>query len=143
MVDLPKSNFDFFIEQKSSDNEQIWSATATLPISNLAINICQHPIFLASDIDFITLANSNFGRCIVFQLNQHAAVEFYKLSVDCIGRKIVFVLNGRPLGISLPISGVVSGGAFSVFPEVEDDQLEKLIEELNDVVGKLKKLKER
>jgi hypothetical protein len=140
--DLPKSDFQFFIEQKSDTDSFLWSSTATMPVSHLSINICSQPILLANDIELVRIAQSNFGKCLIFQLTQRAAIEFYKLSVDGIGRKIVFVFNGKAIGLSLPIRNATSDGTFAIFPEMEDHELDQLAEDINDTIVKLKKLKE-
>ncbi|MDR1591096.1 MAG: hypothetical protein LBR92_03855 [Puniceicoccales bacterium] len=138
--DLPKSDFQFFIEQKSNRDDLFWSSTAILPISQLNINICSQPILLANDVESVSIAQSNFGKCLIFQLTQRSAIEFYKLSVDGLGRKIVFVFNGKALGLSMPICNATLDGTFAIFPETED--LEPLVKDINDTILKLKKLKE-
>ncbi|MDR2372169.1 MAG: hypothetical protein LBD60_03420 [Puniceicoccales bacterium] len=141
--DLPKSDFQFFIEQKSDTNNFLWSSTATMPVSHLSINICSQPILFANDIESVRIAQSNFGKCLIFQLTQRAAIEFYRLSVDGLGRKIIFVFNGKTLGLSLPIRNTTLDGTFTIFPEMEDHELDQLVEDINDTVVKLKKLKEK
>jgi hypothetical protein len=140
--DLPKFDFQFFIEQKSNTDDFLWSSTATMPISHLSINICSQPILLANDIEWVRIAQSNFGKCLIFQLTQRAAIEFYKLSVEGLGRKIVFVFNGKSLGLSMPISNTTLDGTLAIFPEMEDDALDQLVIDINDTIVKLKKLKE-
>lgn len=139
--DLPKSDFQFFIEQKSDMDNFLWSSTATMPISHLSINICSQPILLANDVESVRIAQSNFGKCLIFQLTQRAAIEIYKLSVDGVGRKIVFVFNGKALGLSLPIRNTTLDGTFAIFPEMEDHELDQLAKDVNDTIVKLKKLK--
>jgi hypothetical protein len=139
--DLPKDDFQFFIEQKSNGDDFLWASTATLPVSQLSVRICSQPILLASDIESVSIAQSNFGQCLIFQLTQRAAIEFYRLSVDGLGRKIVFVFNGKALGLSMPIHSTTLDGTFAIFPETED--LEPLVKAIGDAILKLKKLKEK
>jgi hypothetical protein len=139
--ELPSSNFHFFLEQGSNEENLVWSSMAVMPISDLKINICSQPIFFATDIDLVRIAESNFGKCLIFQLTQRAAIEFYKLSVEGLGRKIVFVLNGKVLGLVLPISNAMEG-TFAIFPEMDEGELDQLVADLNDAVKQLKKLKE-
>ncbi|MDR2812463.1 MAG: hypothetical protein LBB05_01565 [Puniceicoccales bacterium] len=139
--DLPKCDFQFFIEQKSNADDFLWSSTATMPISHLTINICSQPILLANDMESVRIAQSNFGKFLVFQLTQRAAVEFYKLSVEGLGRKIVFVFNGKALGLSMPIRNVTLDGTLAIFPEIEDHELDQLVKDINDTITKLKKIK--
>jgi hypothetical protein len=140
--DLPKCDFQFFIEQKSNADDFPWSSTATMPVSHLSINICSQPILLASDMESVRIAQSNFGKCLIFLLTQRATIEFYRLSVEGLGRKIVFVFNGRALGLSMPIHNATPDGTLAIFPEMEDRELDQLVADANDTIAKLKKLKE-
>jgi hypothetical protein len=138
--ELPKSDFQFYLESKENSKDEIWSASATMPISALKINIYAYPILLAGDVELAHISESNFGKCISFKLTQRATVEFYKLSVECVGQKIIFIFNGKALGLSMPIANVIRDGTFIIFPEVEEEDLEALLRDINDTVMKLKKL---
>ncbi|MDR1366506.1 MAG: hypothetical protein LBJ13_01190 [Puniceicoccales bacterium] len=140
--DLPKFDFQFFIEQKSNGGDFIWASTATMPVSHLNIPICSQPILLAGDIESVRIAQSNFGKCLIFQLTQRAAIEFYKLSVEGLNRKIVFVFNGKSVGLSMPIRDTKPDGTFAIFPEMEDHELDQLVKDISDTIVKLRKLKE-
>ncbi|MDR0590449.1 MAG: hypothetical protein LBG09_01140 [Puniceicoccales bacterium] len=139
--DLPKSDFHFYIESKENSPNTTWIPTAVLPISGLSIGVCSYPAFFAKDVEFARTVASNFGKCILFKLTQQAAFELYKLSVECSGRKIIFIFNGKALGLSTPIDGTIRDGAFTIFPEVDESELEMLVADINDTVAKIKKLK--
>ncbi|MDR0417969.1 MAG: hypothetical protein LBH08_00845 [Puniceicoccales bacterium] len=140
--DLPKFDFQFFIEQKSKGDDFVWSSTATMPVSHLSIHICSQPILLAGDIESVRITQSNFGKCLIFQLTQRAAIEFYKLSVEGLNRKIVFVFNGKAIGLSMPIRDAKPDGTFVIFPEMEDHELDQLVKDIDDTIVKLRKLRE-
>ncbi|MDR1303167.1 MAG: hypothetical protein LBJ81_00935 [Puniceicoccales bacterium] len=139
--DLPKSDFHFYIESKENSQNATWIPTAILPVSGLSVGVCSYPAFFPKDVEFARIVTSNFGKCILFKLTQQAAIELYKLSVECSGRKIVFAFNGKALGLSAPIDGTIMDGAFTIFPEVEESELETLVAEINDAATKVKNLK--
>jgi hypothetical protein len=140
--ELPKSDFQIYLESKESSEDKIWSASTTMPVSALKINICSYPILFAGDVEFARISESNFGKCILFKLTQRATIELYKLSVECAGRKIIFIFNGKALGLSMPIGDAIGDGTFVIFPEIEEENLESLVTDINDTIAKLKKLKE-
>jgi hypothetical protein len=129
------------LESENTTRNGFWSATATLPISKLTFNICPHPVLFAGDLECARLATSHFGKCIFFQLSQRAAVELYKISVECGGRRMIFSFNDQVLGLSLPIENAISNDTLTIFPEVEEEALDSLIVEINDCIAKLKKMK--
>ncbi|MDR2807061.1 MAG: hypothetical protein LBB11_02810 [Puniceicoccales bacterium] len=139
--EFPKSNFHFFIESNEGAPYELWSATATMIISGLKFPICSCPAILASDVDWAQITTSNFGQCILFKLTQRASVELYKLSTVCIGRRIIFAFDGQALGLSMPMSAAITDGTLIIFPEVEEEKLASLVDKINDIVTKLKKLK--
>jgi hypothetical protein len=138
---LPKSDFQFYLESKENSKDEIWSASVTMPISALKINIYSCPIVFAKDVEFARIGESGFGKCISFKLTQRATIEFYKLSAECVGRKIIFIFNGKALGLSAPIDHAIGDGVFIIFPEMEEEELESLVGDINDTAVKLKKLK--
>jgi hypothetical protein len=139
--DLPKSDFHFYIESKENSQNATWIPTAVLPVSGLSIGVCSYPALFPKDVEFARIVTSNFGKCILFKLTQQAAIELYKLSVECSGRKIIFVFNGKALGLSMPIDGTIMDGAFTIFPEVDESELETLVADINDTANKVKKIK--
>jgi hypothetical protein len=139
--DLPKSDFHFYIESHENSQNASWIPTAVMPISGVSISICTCPAFFSKDVEFARTATSNFGKCILFKLTQQAAVELYKLSVECTGRKIIFTFNGRALGLSMPIANPIMDGTFAIFPEIEESELETLVADINDAAHKIKKMK--
>lgn len=141
--ELPKDDFYFFIEQTDDSDHMIWSGVATLPISQTQVKICNQPILLASDIDCVRIAESNFGKCLIFQLTQRAAIQFFRIIVDSLGRKIVLFFNGKPLGLSLPLEKASLDGTIAIFPEIYDENLDKLVNDLNSAICAIKKLKDQ
>jgi hypothetical protein len=139
--DLPKSDFFFYVESKEKGKHLAWSPTATMPVSKLKINICPYPFLFSKDVDFAQITTSNFGKCILFKLTKQASIEFYKLSVEGAGRKIVFVFDNAPMGLSMPIPHATMDGTFIIFPEIEENKLESLIIDINETIAKMKKLK--
>ena len=59
--EFPKDDFRFFLEDGSAQGS-LWATTATMPISGLSLDICAHPVLLATDIDSVEIGNSNFGK---------------------------------------------------------------------------------
>ncbi|MDR3317588.1 MAG: hypothetical protein LBS71_02150 [Puniceicoccales bacterium] len=138
---LPKSDFHFYIESNETSANALWIRTATMPVSDLKINICPYPALLAKDVEFAQLIPSNVGQCILFKFTHPASVMLYQLSVESVGRKIVLIFNGQPIGLSMPINSTIMDGTLAIFPEINEDELKSVIKEINDTVVKIKKLK--
>lgn len=135
--ELPKSDFKIFIEQSDS----AWSVTATMPMSQVTIPIYPQPIFFATDIDHVSVESSNLGPCLSFYLTRRAAITFYRFSVESLGRKLVLIKDGEPIGLSLPIQDTDFQGAFLIFPEIDPAILPHLTDELNQIIAQLNRLK--
>lgn len=140
--ELPKNDFQIFIEQQEDSDGLLWASTATLPISQVKIRICNQPVLCPGDMEYVRTTESDFGSCFVFQLTQRAAIQFYRIAIDGQGRKMVLVFNGRPIGLSLPIQQNSLDGTVTIFPEIDEEELSQMADDINQVITSLRKLKE-
>lgn len=76
-----------------------------------------------------------------FHLKQRAIIQFYQLAMEGIGRKLVLSINDQPIGVSAPLQFENFDGTLTIFPEVPDERIDKLIDELNETLTKLQALK--
>jgi len=108
----------FFLESGPGE-----SGTALqLPVSRVVINVNPKPILTEYDIAGVNLARVDIGWCLAFQLTPAARRDFYRLSANVQGRRIVITLNGQPAG-ALRLDQVVSSGTLPMFVEASDAEL--------------------
>ena len=124
----------FFVE--TSDNDGF--ASAVLPISGVKISVNSKPIITEFDIVHVDVAKSDMGQFLVFQLTADAARDLYRYTGDNQGRRLVLAINGRALGARL-IDHPFSSGAIAIFAEVPDEELPKLVKNLNGTSADIQK----
>lgn len=101
-----------------------------LPISGVTVRVSPKPVVTEFDIRHVSEAEVEMGRCLLFQLTPSASRDLYRLSAANIGRRLVVVINGEPLGARL-IERPLESGMLFIFLEVPDESLPELVENLN------------
>ena len=114
----------FFLEAASGDG-----TPTTLPQSGVNVTVNSKPVLTEGDITNVELVQVELGKCRFFQLTPTATRDFYRMTVTHQGRRLVLVVNDRPLG-ARRIDGVITNGVVFVFAEVAEDELPKLVHDL-------------
>lgn len=116
----------FLIEADSAKG----ALEVSLPISGVRVRVAPKPVVTEFDIRSVTEAEVEMGRCVLFQLSPAASRDLYRLSASNIGRRLVVVLNGEPLGARV-MERPLEAGMLFIFLEVPDESLPDLVENLN------------
>jgi len=101
-----------------------------LPVSGVAIRVAPKPVISEFDIVEAAVAEVDLGRCLALRLTSEAARDLYRMSVSQMGRRLVLLVNGRALGARV-LDGAIEGGVLFVFVEVPDEELHRLVLEIN------------
>jgi len=101
-----------------------------LPVSDVAIRVAPKPVISEFDIVEAAVVEVDLGRCLGLRLTGEAARDLYRMSVSQMGRRLVFLVNGRALGARV-LDGAIEGGVLFVFVEVPDAELHELVREIN------------
>ena len=113
-----------FLESGSGDG-----APVRLPQSGVGITLNTKPVITEGDIINVELVQVDLGKCLLIQLTPSASRDFYRLSVTHQGRRLVLLINDKPLG-ARRIDGAITNGVVYVFVEVPENELPALVENL-------------
>lgn len=102
----------------------------TLPVSGLRLRIVAKPVITEFDIVRVAEAQVDMGRCLAFQLSSSAARDLYRLSASNLGKRLVLLVNGQPMGARV-LDRAIEGGVLFIFVEVPDENLPRLVEDMN------------
>lgn len=119
-----------------SDAEQ--TVEQTLPVSGVKIHVLPKPVFSEFDLMNAEEAQVELGRCLLLQLSPPAARDLYRLSVANQGRRLVLLLDGRPLGARV-IERPLTGGEILTFVEVPDAELPGLVQRLKQATQAIRR----
>ncbi len=114
----------FFLEAASGDGTPI-----TLPQSGVHVTVNSKPVLTEGDITNVELVQVELGKCLFFQLTPTATRDFYRMSVSHQGRRMVLVVDDRPLG-ARRIDGAITNGVVYIFAEVPEADLPALVDNL-------------
>jgi hypothetical protein len=101
------------------------SAVAHLPRSGVAISVEPKSYFTEYDIENCEVVNNELGQGLAFKLTRAAATDLYKMSVPNQGKRLVTMVNGRPIG-ARRIDGAFSQGYIVTYVEVPEGELEAM-----------------
>lgn len=127
-----KKNFDatyarFLLEAADGDA----FATVTLPVSGVKISINNRPVVTEFDFTGVQLAKSDMGQFLVFMLTPDASRDVYRVTASNQGKRLVLFINGTPVGARM-IDRPFNTGAITVFAALPEEELPKLVKNLND-----------
>ncbi len=108
----------------------------TLPISGVGVRVKPKPVLTEYDVVSVAEAQVDMGRCVLFHLSASAARDLYRLSATNIGRRLVLVMNGQPMGARV-LDGPVEGGALFIFLELPDTALAQVVKDVNYTSDKI------
>lgn len=132
--DFEPTQARFYLE----DTDDNAFASATLPVSGVKIALNNKPIIVEFDIVHVEIARSDMGQFLIFQLTPEAARDLYRFTASNQGRRLVLVINGKPVG-ARQIDRPFGGGAIAIFTEVPDEALPALVKNLNGTSDEIQK----
>jgi len=125
--------YAWFLLEADAEQEGV---PLVLPVSGVAIRVAPKPVISEFDIAEAAVAEVDLGRCLALRLTGEAARDLYRMSVSQMGKRIVLLVNGRPLGARM-LDGAIEGGVLFVFVEVPDADLHELVLEINTFAASL------
>jgi len=120
--DYPVNVVRFLLE---ATNAQDAAGVARLPQSGVSISVGPKAYFTEYDIEACDVVNNELGKALAFKLTTAASRDLFKMSIPNQGKRIVAVLNGRPVG-ARRIDGAFSQGYIVTYFEVPESELEDL-----------------
>jgi hypothetical protein len=100
-----------------------------LPVSGVEIAVGSKPVFTEYDLLNAEVARVELGPCLLLQFSPAAARDLYRLSVASLGRRLVLLVDGAPLGVHR-IGQPLPDGNVLVFIERPDAELPGLVQRL-------------
>ena len=97
-----------------------------LPISKIAFDIEKQPLIWEGDIEAVSMAQVELGRCICFKLNENAT----KLIQSHLEKRLILVVNDQALGF-INLTPNMTGEEIYMFIEMREEKLPAFIEDLN------------
>ena len=137
--DLEQTSVARFLIESDSTKGAI---QVMLPISGVSMRVAPKPVITEFDIRQVVEAEVEMGRCVLFQLSPAASRDLYRLTASNIGRRLVVVINGKPLGARL-LDRPLEAGTLFIFLEVADESLPAMVKNLNATTVKIQEEVER
>lgn len=97
-----------------------------LPISGSHITTQAKPVFAEWDIAGAGSFDTDFGLAILLLFTNAASADVYHKTITNQGRRLVFTVNGIPVGARL-IDRPVQDGRLFFFPEIEEEEIPELV----------------
>jgi len=114
----------FFLESSNSDGTPVM-----LPQSGVRMTVNSKPVITEGDIVNVELVQVDLGKALLVQLSGSASRDFYRLSVTHQGRRLVFLVDGNPIG-ARRIDGPIMNGVVYVFIEIPEPDMPAFVENL-------------
>lgn len=95
---------------------------ATLPVSEARIQVSPNIAISEFDIADVQMVEVELGRCLAFSLTRSAARKFYQESANNLGRRLVLIIDGQPIGVRR-VNTPIADGVVYIFLEVPDSRL--------------------
>lgn len=112
-----------FLLEATDDKDA--GGVATLPVSGVSIKVEPKAYFTEYDIEGCEVVTNELGKGLAFKLTSAAARDLYKMSVPNQGKRIVTMVNARPIG-ARRIDGALSQGYIVTYVEVPEGELEDM-----------------
>ncbi len=119
-------------------NERESFATVTLPVSGVQIAVNNKPIVTEFDYTGVSLAQSDLGKFLVFNLTADAARDLYRITGSNQGKRLVLFINEKPVGARM-IDGAFNTGSLAVFAALPDETLPELVKNLDGTSVEMQK----
>jgi hypothetical protein len=114
----------FFLESSNSDGTPVM-----LPQSGVRMTVNSKPVITEGDIVNVELVQVDLGKALLVQLSGSASRDFYRLSVTHQGRRLVFLVDGNPIG-ARRIDGAIMNGVVYVFIEIPELDMPAFVDNL-------------
>lgn len=112
-----------FLLEATSERDA--GGVATLPVSGVSIRVEPKAYFTEYDIEGCEMVSNELGKGLAFKLTTAAARDLFKMSVPNQGKRLVTMVNGRPIG-ARRIDGAFSQGYIVTYVEVPEGELEAM-----------------
>ena len=119
-------------------NEREAFATVTLPVSGVQIAVNSKPIVTEFDYTGVSLAQSDLGKFLVFNLTADAARDVYRFTGSNQGKRLVLFINDKPVGARM-IDGAFNTGSIAVFAALPEEMLPELVKNLDGTSVEMQK----
>jgi hypothetical protein len=116
-VERNKCTYAILLESSDSEYFQV----AVLPMSCLRVQVAPVPIFTESDISNVAVRKYSCGYALAVTLANRAAYDMRGLSIDALGRKLIFERDGEVIGFSI-IDAASSSRELLFIPEISDGE---------------------
>lgn len=123
-------------------NDQDAGGVATLPVSGVSIKVEPKAYFTEYDIENCEVVTNELGKGLAFRLTAAAARDLYKMSVPNQGKRLVTVVNSRPLG-ARRIDGAFAQGYIVTYVEAPEGELEDMAKNITRTSKDLREELER
>ena len=110
---------------------------AVLPESGSAIRLLERPVLGPGDFQRVETVRVDLGLAAAFVLTPAGARKLYRLTVDNLGNRLVFLDNGRPIG-ARAIDGPIRDGILYTFLEVPDAEVPARVAAYNETLALLR-----
>ena len=109
-----------------SENE---GSILTLPVSGARIQVDPKAVLTEYDVVAVDVAELELGPCLQFTLTHRASRAFYQKSATNLGKRLVLLVNGQPLGLQR-LERPIGNGVVYIFVEIPDSELPELAKNL-------------
>ncbi len=109
-----------------------------LPVSGVRVSVLPRPVFSEFDVMEVELAEVELGRCLMFRLSAAAARDLHRLTSAQPGRRLVLVLDDRPVGARV-IDHPIADGIIHTFVEIPDARLPEVVAGLKRTTAQLRR----
>ena len=125
-LDFDPAVCQFFLEEVDGDA----NTAPMLPMSHIRLPLGTDPVILESDIVNAELGQTGSGaHFLQFQLRSDAARALYRITVTNNGKRLGLKINGLLVG-AMKIDAPFTTGTISMFVELDDASLPKLVESI-------------
>lgn len=107
---------------------------AVLPESGSEVRLLERPVLGPEDFLRVETVRVDLGLAAAFVLNPRGARTLYRLTVDNLGDRLVFLDNGRPVGARV-IDGPIRDGILYTFLEVPDAEVPARVAAYNEALA--------
>ena len=129
-----------FVMENSDENG--YAGIAEMPVSRVRIPVNSSAVLSEFDIVEVSVMEVELGKCLLFALTPQATRAFVKDSSLNRGKRLVLLVNGRPLGVRRIDTPIVDGRIF-MFLETKDENLDEIAKDIKktslDAQKRLKK----
>ncbi|MGC6606801.1 MAG: hypothetical protein ACON5O_08595 [Lentimonas sp.] len=130
------------LESAQDDFGSFTTKRVTLPMTQETITVAGEALVNEFEIINIELVKVDLGLALLIQVNESGGKKLYRASVDSLGDRVVFTINGSAVG-ARRFDGALSNGALYTFTELPDDELGELVLEVKETINQLQKQKSK